>query len=327
MKPRCWSKGFTLVELLVVIAIIGILVALLLPAVQAAREAARRVQCSNRLKQIGVAFLSFESANKVFPHCGWGYYWAPHPGRGVGLEQPGNWAYVLLPYLEQQPLRDIGANCDPNSWTQTEPFVKIVLETPCNLWSCPSRRPAIPYPMNSLWWCVQQPYLSAPLSVNLLSDYAVNGGENQPLCPTGPAKTDLPTHMPVPSSPAATGIVHFGVMFEVQDIPDGTAHTYLVGEKSVNPDDYYNTMSAGDDQGPYNSDDRDAMRFAAVSNVFTPPIQDRPGVDSTYAFGSAHAVTFNMVMCDGSVRAIGYDITEIIHRRMANRQDGRTADY
>ena len=89
-------KGFTLVELLVVIAIIGILVALLLPAIQAAREAARRSQCGNNLKQIGLAFLLHESTHKHFPTSGYGWRWQGDPDKGYGEDQPGGWAYNIL---------------------------------------------------------------------------------------------------------------------------------------------------------------------------------------------------------------------------------------
>src|SRR5687768_6477407 len=86
-------RGFTLVELLVVIAIIGILVALLLPAVQAARESARRTQCKNHLKQLSLAFLTHENTYGYFPSGGWGWVWTGDPDLGSGERQPGGWAY------------------------------------------------------------------------------------------------------------------------------------------------------------------------------------------------------------------------------------------
>src|SRR5512135_122792 len=94
------SRGFTLIELLVVIAVIGILVALLLPAVQAAREAARRMQCSNNLKQIGLALHNYHDANKKFPFGSrGGSSWAQ-----TGIKDGTNWRVSILPYLEQTAL-------------------------------------------------------------------------------------------------------------------------------------------------------------------------------------------------------------------------------
>ena len=99
------SRGFTLVELLVVIAIIGILVGLLLPAVQAAREAARRLQCSNKLKQLGLAVLTYEQANGIFPPAGlWNKEWSIEGGNTTNIGP--NWVILALPHMEQQPLAD-----------------------------------------------------------------------------------------------------------------------------------------------------------------------------------------------------------------------------
>src|SRR3954470_19143797 len=116
MKRRSSSRGFTLVELLVVIAIIGILVALLLPAIQAAREAARRMQCTNKMKQIGLAILNYESAKKQLPLAYTPNFTGPI-GKGPcpGANTPGNLDnykphhFVLtfiLPYLELQNIYD-----------------------------------------------------------------------------------------------------------------------------------------------------------------------------------------------------------------------------
>ncbi|MGH7194637.1 MAG: type II secretion system protein, partial [Candidatus Saccharimonadales bacterium] len=98
LRPN--TAGFTVLELLVVISIIGMVVSLLLPAVQQAREAGRRVQCQNNLKQQALAVQGIESATGRYPTAGWGAWWVGDPDRATGVHQPGGWVYCTLPYLE-----------------------------------------------------------------------------------------------------------------------------------------------------------------------------------------------------------------------------------
>ena len=134
-------RGFTLVELLVVIAIIGVLVGLLLPAVQSAREAARRSQCQNNLKQIGLATLNYESAQKAFPSSGWGWHWMGDPDQGAGKNQPGGWIYSLLPYIEQAGIKSVGKGL---AAADKKIALTTLSETPITVMNCPSRRQSIP---------------------------------------------------------------------------------------------------------------------------------------------------------------------------------------
>src|SRR5436190_20501114 len=103
MTQVCYRRfAFTLVELLVVMAIIGILIALLIPAVQAARESSRRATCANNLHQLAVAIKLHEETHHIFPTGGWGADWVGDPDAGFGPRQPGGWIDNILPYIEQK---------------------------------------------------------------------------------------------------------------------------------------------------------------------------------------------------------------------------------
>ena len=342
MRFRARKGAFTLVELLVVITIIGILIALLLPAVQAAREAARRAQCSNNLKQLGLAMHGFHDAQGALPPGGWGYNWAPHPDRGVNVDQPGGWAYSLLPYYEQQALYDLGAGV--GAWTNNAALQaanKQRLQTPLSIMYCPTRRAPLAYSPGQGW--IKTPILCTTLDVLGHCDYAVNGGENYEGFGYGPDSLDPVTVTTYFTTGAGafyidqikvhTGIVAMHNRFKFTDITDGLSNTFMIGEKSIDPDHYEDGISYGDDQGPFIADERDSYRAAAwdcepncSTANFMAPAPDTPGIDDTFGFGSAHSGGLYFVLCDGSVRFINYSVSEMVFRRLANRRDDATID-
>jgi prepilin-type N-terminal cleavage/methylation domain-containing protein len=333
-------SAFTLVELLTVIAIIGVLIGLLLPAVQSAREAARRTSCKNKLKQLSLATINFHDTQGHYPSAGWGFQWAPHPDRGMGTKQPGAWAFCLLPVLEETSLYSLGSGAGESN--DTDPRLlqanKTRLENPLPVFYCPSRRPVSAYAVDhTIAWYVSQPRLCDPLTVSARTDYAINGGEHYRGVGPGPANLaggDSGAHQ-FPSTAPSTGISYTRSRFRVSDVVDGTSKTYLMGEKSVGTDFYTNGASVGDDQGPFVSDEFDSMRWATdgeASNRFLGPIKDRAGQASQWGsvdimrFGSAHPSSLNMAFCDGAIKSVTYEVDEIIHRRLCNRRDGSPVD-
>ena len=304
-----------MIELLVVIAIIAILIALLLPAVQQAREAARRVQCKNHLKQFALAMMLHEEQTGAFPSGGWGAHWAPHPDRGTGLQQPGGWGYALLPFLDQKALYKLGADGTDAEIRKTN---AARITTPLQIWNCPSRRSAQAYTTLDTRWFYQTPLLSDPVAVSIRNDYAVNGGDWVALYGTGPLTLEEADNgsFTFTSPNKHNGIMFVRWMAKLRDITDGTSHTYMIGEKYVNPEYYTEGVSIGDNQNPYNGDDRDVVCWTK-----DPPRQDSHGFESSELFGCAHPGGLNMAMCDGSVRIINYTIDATIHKYLGNRRD------
>jgi prepilin-type N-terminal cleavage/methylation domain-containing protein len=299
-------RGFTLIELLVVIAIIGILIGLLLPGVQAAREAARRTQCANNVKQLAAACLLHESDHGYFPTGGWGFRCLGLPDRGFGPKQPGGWIYNLLPYIEQQPLHDLyDAPVLANG-------LRTLVETPLATLHCPSRRASMGYAVGPAGW---QPYWTSNLTCCARNDYAMNAGTQQ-IDDAGPSDINGP-----PPSPGVTnGLTGRAYVVRMAEIADGTSNVYLLGEKYVNPDHYVDAQDLGDNENAYVGSDRDVLRHHYQ------PMQDTPGLDYSYSFGSAHSAAFHMAFCDGSVRTILYQIDLTTHQRLIERADGHPVD-
>jgi hypothetical protein len=214
------------VELLVVIAIIGILVSLLLPAVQAAREAARRMQCSNNCKQLGIALHNYHDTFKTLPMSWWIEYPAAFPGKPMN---GGVWGIAVLPYLEQQPLYD-RFNHNVLSCNQTgAPGVANValLQTPLSVYVCPSAPGGTNRLYNGAVPAGALPGLPALTWRAAPSDYIASSGVRGVFANLAYRP---PTYPSVPGN--RDGTLQFGRAGRLADIIDGTSNTFIVGERT-----------------------------------------------------------------------------------------------
>ena len=312
-------NGFTLVELLVVIAIIGILVALLLPAVQAAREAARRAECLNHLKQLSLAAHNHDDIHNHFPTGGWGSRWCGDGSRGFGEQQPGGFFFVLLPFIEAENVFEIGRAAHPLQ--KVRPHTQRN-EIPQGGFYCPSRRAATTYPSDRTSKRVNPTHRNANnFNTDVAkTDYAANAGVIlQTGLTAGPANLNQgDTSYNWPSTSHFDGICFLRSKVEMRQITDGLSNTYLVGEKYLNPDTYETAADGGDNGTAYDGANTDLLRS---SHLVLAPLQDRPRVSASSSWGSAHPGAFNIALCDASVQSISYDVDPEIHWRFGHKSD------
>lgn len=328
------SRAFTLVELLVVIAIIGVLVALLLPAVQAAREAARRTQCRNNLKQLGLAALVFEDANGHFPHGNYNYIdstfctpppYGTHDGRGCGSApqpQPQDrrcWMHDLLPFMEETALYDrFEAHMDTGKsaleFPQSDQIIPVGM--------CPSD-PVSPklHTFNTGLGVVPTQGFSGNYVACASSSY-FNLPERGILMTTLEASANL------------DGMLFAVSEVEMGDIVDGTSKTLLFSELILVEDTdsndirgrYYNPAHGGvlfTTLEPPNSASPDHFNWCAN----TPPLRAPcvwTGTEMHVSARSYHEGSVHVCRVDGSVDTIADGVDLLVYNAMGSRNGEET---
>ncbi len=314
--------GFTLVELLVVIAIIGVLVALLLPAVQSAREAARRLQCQNNLKQMALAVHNHENSFKIFPSHGTGgnpnfINGTPAGANSDPVQQAGA-LYQILPYMEQQSL-----------YTTTD-FTAFRSQT-VKFYFCPSRRK----PTARL-------SSSTGSALNALNDYAApawgapGGGINQQCW-------GLPNNNVYDVRHDSCLFVRAvnGQVGRPADVTDGLSSTMMFGEKFVDVSRYTPPASDLDpaEQGatPQSGFTDNGYWGGITSWGTTRCSQATPKKDARYPasptnlawwqmFGGPHPGGLSVALGDGSVRSVSWSVPGAVFQLIARKNDGLTVD-
>ena len=301
-------RGFTVIEILVSVAVVGVLLALLIPAIHSGRESSRRMDCQNRLRQIGVATNAFDASFRSLPSNGWGYRWIGDPTRGVGSSQPGGWVFQIAPFAEF-PIENVAGD-----EVQQHLFRSELSTRPFSLMRCPSRPGDSRLPASQA---------AAPLNASYRrlvpkTDFAGNEGDYITNTDGGPPSLlegDQASYRWTETK-EASGVLFLRSKIRFSQIADGTSNVYLVGEKAVNSSHYWDNLDLGYDQSLFSGVDLDMNRW-----TIDPPIVDSKRTVQRQ-FGSAHPASYNMLFCDGSIRSIEYSIQRDIHRSLGNRMDG-----
>jgi prepilin-type N-terminal cleavage/methylation domain-containing protein len=284
--PR--RTGFSLVEVLVVIALIALIIALTLPAIQSAREAASRQACMNNLKQLALAMHVYHGERLRLPPT-------RLPGEGP------SWAWLILPYIEQQPLYD--------QWKRGSAFHQLdaaAQQTAVPLYFCPSRRGATEG-TRGLAFAQRGGCTNMQGSLGSLGDYAASIGT------TG---TDYPVTVPDGPAVLPNGAYQFakGLRFSA-DFPDGLSNTILLGEKHV-PRGSYGAY-------PWDCSIYDGHNPTCHVRAGGPdfPIAIVP-TDPGWKFGSVHPGLCQFALCDGSVQRVSNTVDPCILGLLSQRNDG-----
>ena len=316
------NSGFTLVELLVVIAIIGILVALLLPAAQTAREAARRIQCVNNMRQIGLATVSFESSTRAFPPA----RLEAKPGEFdtycAGLEP--SWLVRIMPFLEEQAQHD---NWDP--YTSFPDHEKTIRNGTVSSYLCASRRGPTTVETRS--------YETPPSPCGCggfrkqiggaLGDYVASHGHPGPTMNGGVDSFQwggngtgiITSSRPVCVDWKPTGWVD---RISVRHVKDGMSKTIMAGEKHI----------VREELGffPFDPPLYDGDTFQGFARIGGPGFPIAAGASDTatdfLSFGSWHSGVCNFVFGDVSVRGLTPATDTELLGALCNRHDGRAVD-
>ena len=303
-----FHTGFTLVELLVVITIIGILISLLLPAVQSAREAARRLQCSNHLKQLALALHNYHVAQRQFP-IGQFVYIDAHAPDGW-LRQ--SWFYAVLPFMEQQALADtyqqhIGSSSRTGSFSYTNMPDKAVVVPG---FMCPSDG-ANPKVHNGSSTSNQQGFHG---------NYVLNGGST------------FFNEGGNTNSANLNGLFQVLSGVRIEDIRDGASNTLLASELILVPDGtvgtgqedirgrYHNVRHAGalfSTRYPPNTSEPDRHNYC-INNIKQAPCT-YTGTDVIVSARSYHSGGVNTALADGSVRFVSNSIDATLFQKLGTR--------
>jgi prepilin-type N-terminal cleavage/methylation domain-containing protein len=336
LPGRSGVRGFTLVELLVVIAIIGTLVGLLLPAVQAAREAARQSQCSNNLKQIGIAFHNHHDARGYFPPVtvtdttsnsasGWG------------------WGTLILPFKEQA---DVYGRLKPQTvWGQ--PGADLITTVAADSTRLPLIQTAIPTyrcPSDAAGNLNNLPSQSAKTSTTSgwgRSNYVASMHDTDI---ANDLYSEFATNSSVASNSRKNGVSYCNSRVKFKDVTDGTAATLAVGERvhfvsgggQPDPADQYSpglapynprsSVWAGTTEGGYTLYDGRKRPPRGVAWLAASPyygLNDFSIVDTVKGYSSAHPGGASFVFSDGAVKFLTNDINATTFQRLANRKDGQ----